>query len=114
MCHTMTPKGPERLPMPLPPGGPTPAPNLTLLARLLRYRFFLVALVIILFFAALFAWQAWRGAAPSHEALAPAAPAHEGVAKSSPDSGHSLIPAPTHEAKAPEAAAHPSPAAPAP
>ena len=55
----MTPNGPEKpehLPMLLPPGGPGPAEK-SLLARLLRYRFFLVALIIILFFAALFAWH---------------------------------------------------------
>ncbi len=95
--------------MPLPPGGPTPAPSLSLLARLLRYRFFLVALVIILFFAALFAWQSWRGAAPAHEALSPAAPSHAGVAKA-PEAEPSLTPAPTQEAEA----APPTPAAPLP
>ena len=55
---TLRPEKPEHLPVPLPPGGPTPTPAQSLLARLLRYRFFLVALVIILFFAALFAWKA--------------------------------------------------------
>ena len=55
---TPIPEKPEHLPVPLKPGGlPTP-PEQGLLARLLRYRFFLVALVIILFFGALFAWQA--------------------------------------------------------
>ncbi len=87
--------------MTLPPGGPTPPGSVTLLARLLRYRFFLVALVIILFFAALFAWQAWTGPAPS-----PAALSQEGAAKPAPEAGHASTPAP-----APEAGAHPAPAA---
>ena len=68
----MTPRSetPQHLPMPLPPGGPAPA-HLSLLARLLRYRFFLVALVIILFLAALFAWKSVR---PGHHPAAEAQP----------------------------------------
>jgi hypothetical protein len=110
----MTPNGPEKpehLPMPLPPGGPGPAEK-SLLARLLRYRFFLVALVIILFFAALFAWQSCQGMAPSQEAPPAAALSHEGAPGKPPEAGHA--PAPTPEAKAPAATAHPAPAAPVP
>jgi hypothetical protein len=109
MCPTMTPKGPEipeNLPMPIPPGGPTPAPSATLLARLLRYRFYLVALVIILFFAALFAWQSWKGAAPAPEAHQPAALSPGGTPEKAPQPGHAVIP----ELKEP-AAAHPAPEA---
>ena len=110
----MTPNGPEKpehLPMLLPPGGPGPAEK-SLLARLLRYRFFLVALIIILFFAALFAWQSLQGMAPSQEASPAAALSHEGAPGKAPEAGHA--PAPTQEAKAPAATAHPTPAAPVP
>jgi hypothetical protein len=99
--------------MPLPPGAAAPAE--TLLARLLRYRFFLVALVIILFFAALFAWQSLQGTAPSQEAHPAATLSHEGAPGKAPEPGHALAPAPT-PAKVAEtpAAAHPAPAAPVP
>ncbi len=96
--------------MTIPPGGPTPEPGLTLLARLLRYRFFLVALVIVLFFAALFAWQSLRGKPPSQEAQPTAALSHGEAAKPAPEAP----PAPAHEGKAPEAGKHATPAAPAP
>ena len=93
--------------MPIAPGGPQ-AENL--LTRLLRYRFFLVALVIILFFAALFTWQSWQGTAPSQEAHQPAL-SHSGVPGKAPEAGHA--PASTQEAGTP-ATAHPTPAAPVP
>ncbi len=108
---TPIPEKPEHLPVPLKPGGsiPTP-PDQGLLARLLRYRFFLVALVIILFFGALFAWQAMQGK-PAPEAPAPvAALTREGAPEQAKEPEHALIPAP--EVKEPAAAAHPAPAAP--
>ncbi len=107
---TPIPEKPEHLPVPLKPGGsiPTP-PEQGLLARLLRYRFFLVALVIILFFGALFAWQAMQGK-PAPEAPAPAAALSQaGAPEQAPEPEHALIPIP--EVKEP-AAAHPTPAAP--
>ncbi len=110
----MTPKGPdkpEHLPAPLPPGGPSPAPDLTLLGRLLRYRFFLVALVIILFFAGLFAWRALVQSGPAPEIQTPAGLSHEEAPKAT-EGGHPLIPSPGQEAKAPEAAAPAAPAGP--
>ncbi len=110
----MTPQGPEKpkhLPMPLPAGGPGPAEK-SLLARLLRYRFFLVALVIILFFGGLFAWQhLGKGGKPALEAQAVAL-SHEGAPEKAPEPGQSLAPAP--EAKEPAATAHPATPAPAP
>lgn len=108
----MTPisEKPEHLPVPVSPGGPTP-PDQSLLARLLRYRFFLVALVIILFFGALFAWQALFQGKPAQEAPAPlAALSHEGVPEQAKEPEHALIPAP--EVKEPAGAAHPAPAMP--
>jgi hypothetical protein len=116
----MTPTGPERpeyLPMPIAPGGPQAD---KLLARLLRYRFFLVALVIILFFAALFTWQSWKGTAPSPETHPLAALAPEGAPAKVPEAGHTLAPtqaagtpATAHPAPSAPATAHPTPAAPA-
>ncbi len=96
----------------LPPEGPDPADK-SLLALLLRYRFFLVALVIVLFFAALFTWQSWQGTAPSQETHPFAAPSLGKAPEKAPAAGHALAPTPTPEAKAPETA-HPSPAAPVP
>jgi hypothetical protein len=97
----MTPRSekPEHLPMPLPPGGPSPAP-LSLLARLLRYRFFLVALVVILFLAGLFAWKSLRPGHPAAEAQPPAAQGHAGALEQGKEP---LPPAPAAEAKSPEA-----------
>ncbi len=85
--------------MPLPPGGPSPAPA-SLLARLLRYRFFLVALVVILFFAGLFASKHLRPGHPATEARPPAAQGSAGAL----EQGKEPLPAaPAAEAKTPEA-----------
>jgi len=85
--------------MPLPPGGPSPVP-LSLLARLLRYRFFLVALVVILFLAGLFAWKPLRPGHPAAEAQPPAAQGYAGALEQGKEP---LPPAPAAEAKSPEA-----------
>lgn len=110
----MTPKSkePEHLPILPPPGGPAPG-AVSRLGRLLRYRFFLVGLVIIIFFAGLFTWESRRPDQPAAEAQAPAAQAPAaGVSEPGirPDS-------PAPGAKAPEAAqaapeARPAPAPP--
>ncbi len=106
---TPIPEKPEHLPVPLTPGAPTP-PEQGLLARLLGYRFFLVALVVILFFGALFAWQAFQGK-PAPEAQSPiAALSHEAAPDQGKEPEHALILPP--EVKEPAAAAHPAPAAP--
>ena len=108
----MTPKreNPEHLPVPLKPGGPTP-PDRSLLARLLRYRFFLVALVIIFFFGALFAWQALFQGKSAHEPQAPvAALTHEAAPEQAREPEHAPVPAPVPEVKEPAAMAHPAPA----
>ncbi len=96
----MTPRSekPEQLPMPLPPGGPAAAP-LSLLARLLRYRFFLVALVVILFFAGLFAWKPRQ---PSQRAAEPQLAAAQGHAVIMEEGKEPLPPAPAAEPKSPE------------
>ena len=102
----MTPINPEKLPVPLSPE-PQAAVEKSLLARLLGYRFFLVALVIILFFAALFAWQSPKGTAPTKEGQPLAALSQEKAA----EPGHPQAPAP--EAEKPAALpAHPIPVAP--
>ena len=114
----MTPKSekPASLPLPQPPGGPAPpTPDHPLLARLLRYRFFLVALVIILFFSALFAWQALFQSHPAPEVQPRAAvlspeTGPETAKEPEPALAPSLIP----EAKEPAAPAHPAHEAPAP
>jgi type IV secretory pathway VirB10-like protein len=85
--------------MPLPPGGPSPAP-LSLLARLLRYRFFLLALVVILFLAGLFAWKPQRPGHPAAEAQPPTAQGYAGALEQGKEP---LPPAPAAEAKSPEA-----------
>ncbi len=85
--------------MPLPPGGPSPAP-LSLLARLLRYRFFLVALVVILFLAGLFACKPLRPGHPAAEAQPPAAQGHAGALEQGKEP---IPPAPAAEAKSGEA-----------
>ena len=98
----MTPRSekPEHLPMPLPPGGPSPA-HLSLLARLLRYRFFLVALVVILFLAALFAWKSPR---PGHHPAAAAQPlAAQGEAGALEQGKEPLLPSLEAEGKLPAA-----------
>ena len=108
---TPIPEKPEHLPVPLTPGPAPHPPHQSLLARLLRYRFFLVALVMILFFGALFAWQALFQGQPTHEAQAPvAALTQAGAPEQAKEPAHALILPP--EVKEPAAAAHPAPADP--
>jgi hypothetical protein len=120
----MTPKGsekPEHLPMPLPPGGPSKPPADTLMARLLRHRFYLVALVVILFLASLFAWKEFFKTAPPPGTLTPVAElTHEKALAKGADPGHATAPvahpeakhpAPTAEPAAPPVTAHPPAAA---
>ena len=107
----MTPKdtpSEERLPAPLPPG--TPGDD-SLLWRLLRHRFLLVALVIFLFMGALFTWGSLRqGKPPGEEPPAAASAPHEPAPPSAPLKEAPKLKEPEH---APPAAAHPE-AAPAP
>jgi hypothetical protein len=113
MCHTMTtrPEKPENLPTIRPPEAPASPAEISLLARLLRYRFFLVALVIILFFAALFAWQALFKGKAAPEAPAPtAALSHTEAPGPSPEAGHGAAPAPAPEIKEAPPPAHAAPA----
>lgn len=109
----MTPKvneQPGQLPMPLPPEGPTPPPSL--LARLLRYRFFLVALVVILFLVSLFAWKEFfKKATPQGTLTSVAELTHEKALEKSAEPEHALTPAPLPEAKPPAVAAPPPSAA---
>jgi hypothetical protein len=78
----MTPNSerqPERLPVPVPSEAPDSSE--TLVKRIVRQRFLLVSLVIILFFAVLFGWEfiyRGKGAPKSHSpvAAAPAAAPH--------------------------------------
>jgi hypothetical protein len=110
----MTPKGkpsPGHLPAPLPPETPG---GESLLRRLLRQRFLLVALIIFLFLGALFTWGTLRQgkitpAAPQAMVSAPqgAAP-HEAPKLKGPE------PAPPAAAHPETAPAHPPAAAPAP
>ncbi|MCX5892864.1 MAG: DUF2333 family protein [Deltaproteobacteria bacterium] len=101
---TPKPENSEHLPVPLKASGFTP-PEQSLLARLLRYRFFLVALVIVLFFAALFAWQALQGK-PAQAPTAALSP--EAAPEQAKEPGHALIPPPAPEVKQPAAAAAPT------
>jgi hypothetical protein len=74
---------PERLPAPLPPE--TPASGESLLWRLLRHRFLLVALVVLLFLGGLFFWgHLKKGQAPPAESPAMAAAPHEAAAPEAP------------------------------
>jgi hypothetical protein len=60
---------PGQLPAPPPPGG--------LLALILRHRFLVISLVVVLFLGSLFAWEAWHGGSvppESAESLTAAAP----------------------------------------
>jgi hypothetical protein len=106
---------PVFLPVPQPPGGPAPAtPGHQLLARLLRYRFFLVALVIILFFGALFVWQALVQGHPAPETQSKAAVSSpEAAPETAKEPEHAIAPTPIPEAKEPAAPAHPAHEAPA-
>ena len=115
----MTPKGkpsPGHLPAPLPPETPG---GESLLRRLLRQRFLLVALIIFLFLGALFTWGTLRPgpitpAAPQAMVSAPqgAAP-HEAVPHEAPKlkGPEPALPAAAHPETAPP---HPPAAAPAP
>ena len=89
----MTPIDPEKLPVLRPPE-PQAAVEKSLLALLLRYRFFLVALVIILFFAALFAWGSLKGTAPAKEAQPLAALSHDQAPESRRRTGAAPGPGP--------------------
>jgi len=89
----MTPKetqepGQFPVPAPPPPGG--------LVALILRQRFLVICLVVILFLGSLFAWEAWRGgSAPpgSAESLTAAAPQGEAAPPASKETGlQPLIP----------------------
>ncbi len=116
----MTPnpeRPPAHLPVPLPPE--PPASGESLLTRLLRQRFLLVALVILVFLGSLFSWESWRkaqGPPKSHDTEAaiphggtPPAPAQ--VKEPEPvkpgEAAKEAAP-PAH----PAAPAHPAPAAP--
>jgi hypothetical protein len=84
-----------RLPLPIPPEEPQP-PKEHFVKTILRHRFFLVSLVIVLFLAVLFGWQSYRAAEtlPDTPALTPGE-AHEAT--------------PSPPAKAPEHPAAPAP-----
>jgi Uncharacterized protein conserved in bacteria (DUF2333) len=103
----MTPKSekPEHLPVIRPPE----APESSLLARLLRYRFFLVVLVIIVFFGALFAWQALFKGIPVQEAQPPEVAALEKTPETGLGLAQPAAPAQVPEAKEPAAPAHQAP-----
>jgi hypothetical protein len=92
----------EHLPAPLPsaPGGDS------LLFKLLGHRFLLVALVVILFLAALFAWGSLRQPKAAAE-KAPEAAAHELAPHAAPEAptAKELVPAPPPAAPAPKEAA---------
>ena len=106
---------PGFLPLPQPPGGPAPTtPGHQLLARLLRYRFFLVALVIILFFGAMFVWQALSQGRLAPEAQSKAAVSSpEAMPETAREPEHAIAPTPIPEAKEPAVPAHPAHEAPA-
>jgi hypothetical protein len=110
------PRSPEPLPVPVPPETPEPRPGL--LARLLRQRFILVALVVLLFFVALFGWGSLKkspGGPESHppEAAAPhAAPPGEMSAPALPQAQEAAPPSPAVHGKEAAAPVHPAPGAP--
>jgi hypothetical protein len=100
--------------MPAPPGGPGKPPPDTLLTRLLRHRFYLVALVVIFFLAAVFAWQEFFKTAKPQGTLTPVAELTQGKAPGkAADAEHPAAPALMPEAKPPAAPEHGVPAAPA-
>ncbi len=110
----------ERLPVPRPPE-PT-GPGESLLLRLLGYRFLLVALVVLLFLGALFAWgQMGKGKATPEEpqavTAAPHEPGPEGPGAPEAPKGkepeHAAAPAPPGAAHQEAPAPAPPPAAPA-
>jgi hypothetical protein len=110
------PRSPEPLPVPVPPETPEPRPGL--LARLLRQRFILVALVVLLFFVALFSWDSLKKSpvgSESHppEAATPlAAPPGEMHAPAPPKAKEAAPPSPAVHGKEAAAPVHPAPGAP--
>jgi hypothetical protein len=103
----MTPNNSQnsKLPMPVPP--PAAAPESTV-QRLLRHKFLLVSLVVLLFVGSLFLWGARRGVAPQgHKAPGGAAAPHDAAPEKAPKAEpEAAAPAP-HEAAAPHAGAAP-------
>ena len=118
MTSNDTPE-PEQFPAPVPPPG-------KVLGLILRHRFLVVSLVVVLFFAVLFAWERWhRVPVPPESPKSPVAAAPHGEPAPPPakDQEHqpAVPPAPGHkEAKEPailpapakEAPAHVPPASP--
>jgi hypothetical protein len=101
---------PGQLPAPEPP-----APG-GLLALILRHRFLVISLVVVLFLGSLFAWEAWRGGfpPPSAEPLTAAAPHGEPAPAASKESQlKPLIPGmpqkESHEAGLPATPSPPGP-----
>lgn len=104
---------PENLPVSLPLEPPPPGEGW--LARLLRQRFLLVALVILIFLAILFSWETWRKikAPPGAHPPVAAAP-HEGPSLGHPQLKEAEPLKPAEPSKEAAAGAHPAaPAAPA-
>ena len=107
----------ERLPVPLPPE--PSALSEGLLGRLLRQRFFLVALVIMIFLGILFSWDAWRQIKAPLESPTQVAAVPQEAMPPKPVKLKEAEPvkpaAPSKEAATaahPAAPAHPAPAAP--
>ena len=107
----------ERLPVPLPPE--PSALSEGLLGRLLRQRFFLVALVILIFLGILFSWDAWRQIKAPLESPTQVAAVPQEAMPPKPVKLKEAEPvkpaAPSKEAATaahPAAPAHPAPAAP--
>jgi hypothetical protein len=66
---------PDLTPTPAPTPGPPPPGGLV--ALVLRHRFLVVSLVVIIFLGALFAWGSWRGRSAPAESATVAAARHE-------------------------------------
>jgi hypothetical protein len=107
----MTPHGEqpsEHLPVPLPPE--TPGPSEGWLKRLLGQRFFLVALVILIFLGVMFSWETL----PKIKSLPESKPPQEAVPHGAPPPGAPKLKEPEpakHAAPAKEAPPHAPPAA---
>ncbi len=111
----------KRLPAKVPPT--SPGSTESLLQRVLRHRFLLVALVVILFLGALFTWEARQGkmatetpaekTATSHEPAPVQAPAAKEPEHAPPAAAHQEAPAATH-GQTPAAGHGETPAAPPP